>query len=115
MTWTDHLRLIYQDPLIGTTAELTIAGEGQQPVSLVVIDKTSGVEVFLQGAESSTVKPAVVTLMDELNELDLEPSDLRNASIEVNGGAWVVISYYLKPSPLGQDDGEIYLILTAAE
>jgi hypothetical protein len=115
LTWTAHLRRIYEDPMIGTSAELTLAGEGEEPVALACIDKTQGVEVWLQGAQTSTVRPAVVTLMDELNELELEPADLENARIEVNGGAWIVKSYYLRPSPLGQDDGEIYLVLTAAD
>jgi hypothetical protein len=98
---------------LGVAAEMTVEGD-ETLYEFVVLDKTGGVEITLQGAET-TLSPAVVMRRADLEEVELSPADLRNALIEVNGVSWKVISYYNKPSPMGQLDGEIYLILTQGE
>jgi hypothetical protein len=102
---------------LGVAAEITLAPDQDDETlyEFVVLDKTGGVEITLQGAETTTLSPAVVMRRADLEEVELSPADLRNALIEVNGVSWKVISYYNKPSPMGQLDGEIYLILTQGE
>lgn len=113
MTWTETLYApVYA--AFGVTAELMIVG-GSVLYELVMLDKTAGVEVQLQGAETTSIRPAAVCRMADLSELELTPSDLRNASLSINGASWTVISYYPKPSPMGELDGELYMIFTEGQ
>jgi hypothetical protein len=110
MTWTETLLNPIYDSF-GVTAEIVLSG-GSTVYELIAIDKTSGVDVALQGVDSTSIHPAIVCRMAELLELDLTPADLRSAEVTINGGSWNVIAYYPKPSPLGESDGELYLMLT---
>lgn len=112
MTWSETLYApVYA--AFGVTAEITLSG-GSIVYEIVALDKTAGVEVQLQGVETTSVQPAVVVRMTDLTELELTPADLRNAEIVINDGTWQVISYYPRPSPMGEGDGELYIILTQA-
>jgi len=113
VTWTATLYApVYM--AFGVVADITLSG-GSTVYEIVALDKTAGIEVQLQGVDTTSVQPAVVCRMADLIDLGLAAADLRNAEIVINGGAWQVISYYPKPSPLGESDGELYLILTQAD
>lgn len=112
MTWTDDLYApVYES--FGVAAELTLAGDSTV-YDLIVIDKTRGLPVVLQNVETHDIRPVAVTTMAQLNDLEIEAAQLRNASLVFNSGEWTIVSYWLDPSPLGQDDGQIYFVLTAA-
>ncbi len=104
-------RPIYNDPAFGTDIAFTLADASEFEIR--GLDKTVGVEVAGSQMEIGTVRPACVVLMVDLLTEGFSPEDLMNAEVEFNGGAWRVVSYFPKPSPLGDSDGELYLILSA--
>lgn len=78
------------------------------------IDKTGGVEVALSQTEIPTIQPAVTVMVADMIEVGLNPDDLIDALITVNGSSWKVLTYMRKPSPHGETDGELYIILQEA-
>lgn len=112
MTWTNTLYApVYAT--FGVIAEITLSGQSI-PYEIVALDKTAGIEVQLQGIETTSVQPAIALRMYDLTGLGLTPAMLRNAEVLINGGVWEVVSYYPRPSPLGEADGELFIILTQA-
>ena len=84
------------------------------PIDIVTIDKTSGVEVAEGNIEIQTVRPAAIIRLADLTALGYVPEDLLDAVCSLNGVSWEVKSYFPKPSPNGEQDGELYLLLTEA-
>lgn len=112
MSYVDELyRPIYDDPAFGTDISFTLTDLSEFP--LRGLDKTVGVEVAGSTLEIGTVRPACVILMVDLVAEGFSPEDLMNAIVSFNGGQWRVVNYFAKPSPLGDLDGELYLILSA--
>lgn len=119
----DYASLLY-DPnysIFGVAAVLTMDC-GEPPMTITAIDKTSGIIVggttdngsraFGGSVDVQTILPAAVVRAAELADIDL--ANLEDASLELNGKTWTVKSYMLKPSPKGEGDGEVFLILEAA-
>ena len=47
----------------------------------------------------------------DLDELGYAPADLRDAQFTMGGRNWEVQNFLTKPSPAGEPDGEVYLLL----
>lgn len=101
---------VYQT--LGVPIDFALADD--RLVSITGLDKTAGVEVTAGDLEVQTVRPAAVIRMADLIEQDVAPNDLMNAICQINGTSWKVRSYFPKPSPSGEADGELYLILIEA-
>ncbi|MEE9589901.1 MAG: hypothetical protein V3V97_17985 [Hyphomicrobiaceae bacterium] len=97
---------------LGTTTSFVLADTST--IELTVIDKTSGIEIAEGSIDIQTVKPAAVIRMVDLAALSKQPKDLMDAVLDLNGVSWAVKSYFPKPSPNGEADGELYLLLEAS-
>lgn len=99
------------DPIydaIGVSAELTSSAGATATVT--VIDKTTGIAVA-DKAMIETVLPVAVVRAVELASAGITREDLKDGTVTFNGASWRVKSTRPKPSPKGEADGEIMLIL----
>lgn len=108
--WRAHFDTIYSTAGIGVTATLMPAITNAT-YEITAIDKTGGINVG-DDVTVASVKPAAVVRMYELAGLGLTRGDLGGASIEINGQSWVIQSTLPRPSPHGEADGELWLILS---
>ena len=83
-------------------------------IQLRTIDKTTGVEVAEGSLDTQTVRPACVVRMKDLMDAGYVPEDLMDAVLSLNGVSWEVKSYFARPTPNGEADGELYLLLQEA-
>jgi len=97
---------------LGSTCTFVLADMSN--IELTVIDKTAGIEIAEGSIDLQTVKPAAAIRMVDLAALNKQPKDLIDASLDLNGSSWQVSSYLPKPSPNGEADGELYLLLEAS-
>jgi len=107
----DYQALLY-DPIylaLGVPATLTL--DSGEVLDAIALDKTAGIDLGLGESNAQTVVPAAVVRARELGAKGVSPKELPNATLLMNGMSWDVRSYRLKPSPLGERDGEVYLIL----
>jgi hypothetical protein len=82
------------------------------PVTVTVIDKTSGVEVSNASmSEVSTIRPAALVRASEVATALIAREDLRRAELCMNGKKWRIESSTPKPTPNGESDGELMLLL----
>lgn len=85
-------------------------------VALTVIDKTKGVEIpQADGIQLQTVKPAATARMVEVLANGITVDDVDDATITFNDKSWRIVSHLMKPSPKGEDDGEVQFILAATD
>ena len=101
----DWQTLLY-DPIynaIGVTATGLSA-------SVTVIDKTSGVAIP-DRTQIETVKPVANVRAMELSAKGIALADLPESVITFNGNDWRIKTTRAIPSPAGEADGEIMLIL----
>jgi hypothetical protein len=97
---------------LGAPAQLTLV-EGEPPLLVTAIDKTAGVEVATSGSfDVLTIKPAAAVRVRELAALGVALADLDESTLSLNGRLWRVRSHMLKPSPKGELEGEVFLILS---
>jgi hypothetical protein len=110
----DYGALLY-DPIyavLGVSALLTPV-DGDPGILVTAIDKTSGIEVAGGGAfDVLTIKPAAAIRVRELSALGVALADLDESTLSLNGRLWRVRSHMLKPSPRGELEGEVFLILS---
>ena len=109
----DYQSLLY-DPIYlvqGVPASLTLVGGSVFGVT--VLDKTSGIDIGDSTAQVQTIKPAAVVRVAELRAAGIVAEYLPKASITFSGFQWKITSTRLRPSPNGENDGELFLILTA--
>jgi hypothetical protein len=114
------LSLLY-GPMYGTAgfgvaAVLTLPGTDGAVIELRAIDKTAGIVTGSSGgrfnAEVETISPAAAVRAGDIANID--KADLHGATLEMNGKTWTVENHAFRPSPNGEVDGEILLILTEA-
>lgn len=97
--------------LLGTTATLTPNGS-PGAVEISVIDRTSGIDVAgLGNIEVKSIRPGAIARMAELTENGITRHDLDGATLEVNGQEWRIQSNQLRPSPAGEAEAEVLMIL----
>lgn len=98
---------------LGTDATFAaIPGE-----TLTVIDKTAGVD--LEAGNGSikrpTLQPAAVVRRAELTSAGVtDLATIVNTVVTFNGKAWRIASHKSKPTPEGEDKGELYLVLRSS-
>ena len=111
----DYASLLYGPAfdVLGVPATLTLDVSDAEPVTLTVLDKTAGVEVG-DKITVSTILPAAMVRVSELTAAGVSASDLRGATITFNGKSWSIMRHEYRPSPNGEADGELLLILEAA-
>lgn len=101
--------------IFSTAATLTIANG--DPVAVNVIDKTDGIETTLGSdvhTDAPTIMPAAIVRASVLADLGIAKASLRRGVLEMNGKSWRIDAAYNKPTPAGEADGEIVLILMEA-
>lgn len=96
----------------GTSATITPAGGTVGPATVTVIDHTRGMALQLKGADIETVVPVAVVRATVLADASLTRSDLRRAALTMNGRTYRIESTMPRPTPSGEDDGEVLMILT---
>lgn len=106
--WSAHYSAIYN--ALGVSATITLADSGET-VSVTVIDKTGGITVQERqgGVAVDTLRPACAVRVSELGSV--AASELNGSDISVNGADWRIESHIPRPSPTGEGDGELYLVL----
>jgi hypothetical protein len=91
----------------GTNAVLTVDG---QPYAIRLMDKTAGVS--LSGpVEIETIRPAAAARVYDILQLSLTLDQLDRSTLLMNGTNWLITSCKAMPSPMGTNDGEVYMFL----
>lgn len=109
----DYQTLLYDPNYLIIGEEATINLPTGEVFTVTAVDKTSGIDVG-NDVTGQTILPAAAVRMAELRDLGLSVERLTdaNAKITINGFVWTVESYRMKPSPKGESDGEVYLLLS---
>lgn len=98
----------------GVSATLT-AGSGPA-ITVTVNDLTKGIDIPDPANPGvKTLRPVARVRRSELDDKGVDRNDLDNASLELNGNSWTVLAWGPRPSPNGEADGEIELILVESE
>ena len=118
----DYSALMY-DPVyarIGVPAVLT-AVTAETGIEITVIDDTrpAAVPISTQtqstvAAQVSNVGPGAFARISELSQKGIARADYADAVLAFNGRTWVVRSWDLRGSPMGEDFGEVRFALKAA-
>jgi hypothetical protein len=102
----------HYDPIYNTLGvPADIASSGGQSATVTAIDKTAGVSIPDPRTQIETVRPVARVRARELEQAGIIVSDLPEGSILLNGQTWRIKTYMPMPSPGGEMDGEIMLIL----
>jgi hypothetical protein len=119
----DYSALMY-DPVyarIGVPAVLTVASSGGAEVEITVIDDTRPAAVPISTQTQSTVAahvsnvgPGAFARVYELTEKGIARADYADAVLAFNGRTWIVRSWDLRGSPMGEDCGEVRFALKSA-
>jgi hypothetical protein len=105
----DYQSALY-DPIYATIGEPGIINGVE---GFTVLDKTGGLEIKEKGqVEVQTIACAAVVRSRELQELGVALTDLENGTLIMSAYEWRIESYRLRPSPKGQRDGEVLLLLS---
>ncbi|MFO1147804.1 MAG: hypothetical protein U1E62_05440 [Alsobacter sp.] len=97
--------------VFGVTAVLTKAGGGD-PYVLDVIDATSGIEVpGRTPLDIATVRPVAIVRAAALAAAGLTRADCKGALIFLNERDYRVETTQPRPTPNGEADGEVLLVL----
>lgn len=108
MLFADMLDNIYG--VLGTAA--VISGYS---TPITVVDKTAGVELTLEKLSVPTIAPAAAARVAELTAIGVpNVQDLIKRVITFNRASWSIVNIQPKPTPEGEDVGEVYLILRKA-
>ena len=94
--------------VLGVPALLRLAGGAAFAVTS--LDKTAGVAVG-GAVDVQTVVPAAVVRVTELAAKGVTPAQVDDGQITLNGVTWVIEAHKPAPSPNGEADGEVYLLL----
>lgn len=89
----------------------TLASAGGQSGTLTAVDKTAGILIPDARTQIDTIRPVALVRARELEAAGILVSDLPEGTITLNGATWRIKSYQPRPSPQGEVDGEIMLIL----
>lgn len=79
---------------------------------LRVQDKSYGVAVTdSSNVEVKTIRPAACVRVSDLNALGLTRDSIRKGALTMNARNWRIENALPRPTPNGEDDGELMLIL----
>jgi hypothetical protein len=106
--WDDHYDALYAQ--FGQAATLFMDGF---EVSVTAIAKIAGASIDPPGTavEVQTIRPAADVRMSELAGNGIERADLKGGTIEVAGATWRIETTLPRPSPEGEANGEVRLVL----
>ena len=107
----DYQTLLYGPIFELTGVEALLHRPAGDPVPLLMLDKTTGVPMSEGDRGIQTVRPVAVVRANDLVEREIEYGSLRRSRLDLNDVTWRIATYYPKPSPRGERDGEIWLIL----
>jgi hypothetical protein len=114
----DYSALLY-DPVyaeIGVPATMTTDGDGA--IDITVIDDTRAkVLPVLSGGQTAEVRsvgPGAFARIYELVRKGIARADYADAVLAFNGRTWIVRSWELRGSPMGEDWGEVRFLLKEA-
>ncbi|MBR0876884.1 hypothetical protein JQ608_06670 [Bradyrhizobium liaoningense] len=99
------------NPIYVTVGVPCVLSIGSVDHDLTALDKTVGTLFTFTNGGVETVVPAAVVRMRELAALGVLPADVDGATLALNGSMWTVNTHEMKPSPKGEADGEVYLLL----
>jgi hypothetical protein len=94
----------------GVPAAIFLA-DGTLVDGITALDKTAGIDVGGGDVQVQTLAPAACVRVSELTAKGVALDDLIKARLLMNGNEWRVVSHRAQPSPKGERDGEVYLIL----
>ena len=94
--------------LLGVPALLRLASGAAFAVT--ALDKTAGVAVG-GAVDVQTVVPVAVVRVTELAAKGVTPAQIDDGQITLNGVTWEIEAHKPAPSPNGEADGEVYLLL----
>ena len=100
---------------IGVPAVMTVAGGAD--TAITVIDDTRPKDLPLpgtSGAQVHSVGPGAYARIPELAGNGIARAAYLGAALTFNGLSWVVRSYELRGSPMGEDLGEVRFMLKEA-
>lgn len=107
----DYQTLLYGPiyDVLGVPGILHMGGLlGDVPVT--VIDKTAGL-TLQQAVDVQTVRPAAAVRAAELVARGVNLDKVTDKILTFNGGDWQIVGLHPNPSPNGEADGQIWLIL----
>ena len=105
--WSAHYDIIYS--AIGVSAELDVGATDD--IELTVVEKT-GDDKIGQWLGVDTVRPLCAVRVAELIDNGADFDDLDGSDITYNGKIYHIESHRVKPSPTGEDTGEVFLVMT---
>lgn len=109
MTWTEtNLDPIYA--VLGV--DVTLTPPAGSATGLVAMDKSAGEAIERGDGAFPVLVPAARLRMAELIAAGLTRENLDEGVLVMNGKTWTIESHQPLPSPLGEDDGEVVLVLT---
>lgn len=108
--WDDHYDALYDTE--GAAATLTLVGFSDA-ISVTAIPKIAGASIDPPGTpiEILTIRPAADVRMSELTDNGLSRSALKGGAITVAGATWRIENTLPRPSPEGEANGEVRMIL----
>jgi hypothetical protein len=96
----------------GVPAIMRIDDWGED-IHVTAYSKTSGVELSISGnPDLLTVVPAAAVRVAELTAAGITRKDIDTGTIEMVGAIWNIEDTLPKPTPNGECDGELWLILS---
>jgi hypothetical protein len=108
----DYTALLYSPiyDVLGVPADLTPNRPEPPTVSVVVIDKTAGVDI--SGAmDVMSLRPAAVVRTQDLAAAGVSTSELDGGTLRFSGQTWRIDMHHARPSPDGLLSGEVMMIL----
>lgn len=113
--WSAHYDSIYGE--LGVVASVVLGDTAATEVEgLTVIDKTSGLAALIDNGTITvqTIRALAAIRMTELADNSIAREDLKGATITFNSADWIIHSTRPAPSPTGESQGELYLLLEDA-
>ena len=110
----DYQAILYDPIYTAQGVDATLNFATGEVFSLVVLDKTVGIDIGDGEARAQTIVPAAVVRYAELTSNGIEPKRFTEdgTKITFNSLTWNIESYRLRPSPQGEFEGEVYLLLS---
>lgn len=106
MDWGAHSTHIFA--ALGEDAVLTAAC-GDPPVTLRVIDATSGLAVGFNSVDVQTIGPSAYVMASQLSDNHIALADIHDGLLTLKGKDWRIVSHEERPGI-----GEVQLILEKA-
>lgn len=98
------------EPLYSEFGKEAVTDIGSPPATLVVIDKTAGVEIATHDIDQPSISPAACVRVSEMAGKGIAEEDLIDATVTIDGKAWTVTNVHSRPVD-GKGTGELMLIL----